>query len=146
MYSCSEWHLLHEATSCLVAVVNVYDIANRRATKIRRNITVLQNQFQSLEDIFPRVSPLLNILASGNNPGPQNLDITCRHLDSIATEVCKRAVADKNAILFNVPESLQLKTVKLRLLDACKMSHNQCYRIRLRKNCNSTTVRALSHS
>lgn len=42
--------------------------------------------------------------------------------------------------MFNIPDSLQLETVKRRVLDALNVSHSQFSCVRLRKNFNGTTA------
>lgn len=65
---------------------------------------MLQNQLQSLEDMVSRLPLLLNILETRTSHNPQILDITCRYLDCFATDLRKRAAADKNATVFTVPD------------------------------------------
>lgn len=126
--------VFHGFTSCSVALVGVCDIASRTATDLKRKITTLQNEVQSLEGIESRVFPLVKILETRNNTSPQNLDTTCRYSDSVAIELCKCAVAAESAIVFNVAESLTLQMAKLRIPVACNIFRYRCPCFRLQKN------------
>lgn len=97
-----------------MAVVDVRDTTIRISTNLEGRINIPENQVQSVQDIVSWLS-LLNIYEAGDNPSPNNYDITCRYLDSVATKIRKRATADENAVVFNVPERMQLLRVNLRL-------------------------------
>lgn len=85
-----------------------------------------------------QLSPILNIFETRNNRSPQDLDQTCRYLDSVGNESGKRGVVDESAAVFNVADRLPLETYKLRILKACNIFHYQFCSIRLRKICNRT--------
>lgn len=85
-----------------MAAADLFDIASSRADNPERKITALRYQVQSLEDIVPRLSLILNILETRSNRSPQN----CSYLDYIAKEPRKCVVADKNGLVFNAPERL----------------------------------------
>lgn len=78
-----------------------------------------------------RLSPVPDILETGNNSGPQKLGVTCRYLDPSATALHKCAITNKNALVNKIPDRLPLETMKLHILPARNMSHYPCSCARL---------------
>lgn len=126
--------VLHGLTPRSIAFTQVYKMATRKVTDLETKITFNHGK------IVSRLSQILNISETGSNPCPQNLHRTCRDLDYLTVEHCKRVVADENDEVFEVPDRQPLETIKLRIIDARNMSHYQCSCVRLRRNCNSTIV------
>lgn len=59
---------------CSVALVDVCGIASRKASEGERRVTMLQNHVHT-----SRLSPVLNILETGNKPNSHNPDMICRY-------------------------------------------------------------------
>lgn len=88
-----------------MSVVDECDKSIRRASDLGRKIRAPQGQLLSLEGIVSRLSLLLNIQETGNNPVTQTLGKIFCYLDTVVAELCKFTVAVKNAVVLNGPNS-----------------------------------------
>lgn len=99
-----------------MALLDVYDIAIGKATEPERQIAAIQDQVESLEDRASRLSAPLDILETENILTSQYIDVSCRCLDSIATELRNCLLVTKITGLFNVSDCRLLETVSPPLL------------------------------
>lgn len=67
-----------------------------------KKFVTLKNYVQSLQDISPRLSPLMSNFEAGDNADPQHLKTNICYLDSIPVERDKPIDANKNALALNV--------------------------------------------
>ncbi|CAH8842129.1 unnamed protein product [Trichobilharzia szidati] len=102
------------------------------------------NQSNSLDstNILPLVHdllPLRYLIKPADYPDYDTLQSCERIIDHISTEVIKRVQCMYNAIVFNVPDSTNIKTLKNALLKACEIPDSHCTCKRLRKSSANTS-------
>nr|CAH8820338.1 unnamed protein product [Trichobilharzia regenti]CAH8820637.1 unnamed protein product [Trichobilharzia regenti]CAH8837774.1 unnamed protein product [Trichobilharzia regenti]CAH8839246.1 unnamed protein product [Trichobilharzia regenti]CAH8853654.1 unnamed protein product [Trichobilharzia regenti] len=92
-------------------------------------LDVTQNKLLNLD-------PIACLLERHPKISPDNLNKAENLIDCLATEVMKRITSSHQAIVYNVPDSLPLKTVRHKILICCGMASVPCECKRLRKKSN----------
>ncbi|CAH8869343.1 unnamed protein product [Trichobilharzia szidati] len=97
-------------------------------------------QVKSLLDVtqskLSDLDPIACMLRKHSKMSPDTLNKAENMIDCLAAEVMKRITSSHQAIVYNVPDSLPLKTVKHKILICCGMASVPCECKRLRKKSN----------
>ncbi|VDQ14639.1 unnamed protein product [Trichobilharzia regenti] len=107
-----------------------------RRTQLPKPIT------SKVRDILPLVHdllPLRYLMKPADCPDYDTLQFCERTIDHISTEVIKHVQCMYNAIVFNVPDSANIKTLKNALLKTCEIPDSHCRCKRLRKSSANTS-------
>ncbi|KAF4531070.1 hypothetical protein B566_EDAN019079, partial [Ephemera danica] len=123
-------------------------------TKQNHNETVIEVQMDTLErlkameielnhlqefrnttlTLLEKLQPLTQFFETGIETDLLEASKAGKFFEFITTEIFHRQDSSKNAVVFNIPDNVPLKTVQNTLLKACRMSATNCTCTRLRKH------------
>ncbi|CAH8633000.1 unnamed protein product [Schistosoma intercalatum] len=84
---------------------------------------------QTIQDLLP----YKYLISVPENPDLEIIKNTEKVIDHISSEVLKRLQCMQNVIVYNIPDSTNIKTAKNTLLQECGLSQSWCVTRRLRK-------------
>ena len=85
------------------------------------------------------LDPLACLLEKDHELVPDNLNKVENLIDCLAIEVMKRISSSHQAIVYNLPDSVPLKTIRKKVLSCCGMINLACECRRLRKKSTQST-------
>lgn len=100
--------------------------------------------FKSLLDVTQKklvdLDPIACLLENKPEVEPERLNKVENLIDHLATEVMRRMVSSHQVIVYNIPDSLPIETIKNKVLNGCGMPNAPCECRQLRKSCSNLVV------